>query len=73
MNRTPQRAAIKAAKNVLQSVSSLVLIEEMANIKALVVMAKRVGEATSYVSLSLFSLFLFSAHSITNGDASQTN
>ena len=48
-NRTPQREAIKAAKSVLQNVTSLVLIEEMANIKALAVMAKRIGEATEYV------------------------
>lgn len=48
-NRVPQRAAIKAAKGVLQNVTSLVLIEEMANIKALAIMAKRIGEATEYV------------------------
>jgi hypothetical protein len=48
-NRVPQREAIKAAKSVLQNVTSLVLIEEMANIKALAVMAKRIGEATTYV------------------------
>jgi hypothetical protein len=45
----PQRAAIKAAKSVLQNVTSLVLIEEMANIKALAIMARRIGEATTYV------------------------
>jgi hypothetical protein len=35
---------------VLQNVTSLVLIEEMANIKALAVMAKRVAEATTRVT-----------------------
>lgn len=58
----PQREAIKAAKGVLQNVTSLVLIEEMANIKALAVMAKRIGEATTYVYfLSLFPLFFLSS------------
>eukprot|EP00026_Physarum_polycephalum_P002562 Phypoly_transcript_02569.p1 GENE.Phypoly_transcript_02569~~Phypoly_transcript_02569.p1 ORF type:complete len:769 (+),score=147.95 Phypoly_transcript_02569:385-2691(+) len=49
-NRAPQREAIKAAKSVLQNVTSLVLIEEMANIKALAVMAKRIGEATTRIT-----------------------
>jgi len=50
LNRVPQRAAIKAAKSVLQNVTSLVLIEEMANIKALAIMAKRIGEATTRIN-----------------------
>lgn len=47
-DRAPQREAIKAAKTMLQKVTSLVLIEEMGNIKTLVVIAKRVGESTRY-------------------------
>lgn len=45
-DRKPQREAIKHAKTMLVKVSSLVLIEEQGNIKTLVVIAKRVGEAT---------------------------
>ncbi|KAM9977350.1 hypothetical protein ACTFIR_011212 [Dictyostelium discoideum] len=43
-NRVPQKDAIKAAKQILQNVVLLVLIEEQSNIKVLVNIAKKAAE-----------------------------
>eukprot|EP01132_Coremiostelium_polycephalum_P011718 gene11718-14343_t len=43
-NRSPQKDAIKAAKQILQNVVLLVLIEEQSNIKVLVNIAKKAAE-----------------------------
>eukprot|EP01113_Clastostelium_recurvatum_P019732 TRINITY_DN2329_c0_g1_i2.p1 TRINITY_DN2329_c0_g1~~TRINITY_DN2329_c0_g1_i2.p1 ORF type:complete len:794 (-),score=283.21 TRINITY_DN2329_c0_g1_i2:96-2477(-) len=48
-DRVPQKDAIRAAKNILQKVVLLVLIEEMANIKVLVKIAKLLGDGTKRI------------------------